>query len=667
MDEKTRWAIVELRTSARLSRRYADGRAVTFPGAMGDSLTSDKIAQLVSEIREERDRAVREVETRFHEAADSAPAPVWMTNAEGKVEFANRAFQEFSGLTADALTGDVWLSLLHADDLPAVVARRAKAWGEGHAPYSFEARFKCADGEWRVMEVSSRPRFDRNGAFQGYVGLAVDRTDARRAEAILRDGAAQKAAMLELALDAVISMDGRGRIVEFNTAAERIFGYEPNDAIGRDMADLIIPPDLRKAHREGLARILKAPRDSKILGRRIELKGLRRDGSEFPAELAVTRIPTAGEPLFTGFIRDITDRKRAEQTIREDEERYRDIFENVGVSVWEEDFSEVFDALDELRASGVKEIRGYLEQRTNVLDSLIAKVKILDVNAATLSIFGAKRKEELIGSLSAIFTDEARDIFIEEMAAIWSGRSHLEAETRVRNLAGEVLDVLFTIVFGGVRGARTLVSISDITGRKRAEVRQRLLLDELNHRVKNTLSSVQSIAMQSLSGENAAEGRDVFIARLFALAKGHDLLTRENWEGAPLANVVERAIEPFAGGVHTRFRTDGPFVWTPPRHVLSLTMALHELCTNAAKYGALSSDSGLVSISWRIEGPAAAMVLRFDWVETGGPPVTAPKRRGFGSRMIEQGLKQELGGEVVFEFAPSGVLCSIAAPLRNRP
>jgi PAS domain S-box-containing protein len=200
----------------------------------------------------------------------------------------------------------------------------------------------------------------------------------------------------------------------------------------------------------------------------------------------------------------------------------------------------------------------------------------------------------------------------------------------------------------------------DIHEQKVAEQHQRLLINELNHRVKNTLATVQAIAFQTLKGDlSLTEARSRFEARLMALSRAHNLLTEQNWGGASLERVVRDSTE-HLGGDQERFTLSGPPVWIAPRAALALALALHELGTNAAKYGALSSDSGRVAIIWRETEDGKLLV---DWKEQDGPPVAAPVRRGFGSRLIQQGLASDLGGTAHMAFEPDGVRCTIEAAL----
>jgi two-component sensor histidine kinase len=195
----------------------------------------------------------------------------------------------------------------------------------------------------------------------------------------------------------------------------------------------------------------------------------------------------------------------------------------------------------------------------------------------------------------------------------------------------------------------------------------KLLINELNHRVKNTLATVQSMAGLTLrTSPTLEEAAARFDSRLIALAGAHDVLTRENWEGADLQEIVGKAIAPYRSKEHDRFFVEGPDIALTPRFALALAMALHELSTNAAKYGALSGANGRVDIVWAVAGQKGARELCLDWRERNGPKVARPTRRGFGSRLIEQSIAQDLGGKVNLEFAADGVVCNIRAPLEPK-
>jgi PAS domain S-box-containing protein len=205
--------------------------------------------------------------------------------------------------------------------------------------------------------------------------------------------------------------------------------------------------------------------------------------------------------------------------------------------------------------------------------------------------------------------------------------------------------------------------VQDITERKDAERRQKLLVDELNHRVKNTLATVQSLASQtSRSAPSPKEFSRAFEGRLIALSKAHDQLTRHHWENAELRSVLAGSLAPYAAASSDRIVLRGEDVVLRPRAVLTLAMAVHELTTNAAKYGSLSVPTGCVEIRWEVAQEDGRKHLRIEWIESGGPAVSVPKRRSFGSRLIEGSIAAELGGNAKLTYAPDGLRCRMVIP-----
>ena len=219
-----------------------------------------------------------------------------------------------------------------------------------------------------------------------------------------------------------------------------------------------------------------------------------------------------------------------------------------------------------------------------------------------------------------------------------------------------------------VGGEKLFTSIlRDITERKRAEDTQRLLLAELDHRVKNTLANVQAIAMQTLSATaDPASFVESFNGRIRALGRAHTLLTRSSWQGADLATLIKDQLTVDVGDVDNRVSLIGPQVQLEPQTALHLGLVLHELGTNARKHGALSQPRGNLATVWSIATDGDLPELRLRWVESNGPLVVAPAKRGFGSILIERSLQHALGGDATLEFAPSGVICEIRLPLAKR-
>lgn len=247
--------------------------------------------------------------------------------------------------------------------------------------------------------------------------------------------------------------------------------------------------------------------------------------------------------------------------------------------------------------------------------------------------------------------------------------------TPVKSRSGEVLGgLLFGHADAGVfdaRAERLVVGLAaqaaiaidnarlyqaaqrEIEQRRRAEQHQRLLMNELNHRVKNTLATVQSMGSQTMrDGRSLAEAKEAFVARLIALSAAHNLLMAERWDSADLEDLVRMAVAPFDGAPGSRIAVSGPDVRLPVSQALGLAMALQELGSNASRYGALSDGGGGVRIAWTIEADAT---IQFVWEEHDGPPVEPPLRRGFGSRLIQEGLPRELQAEVDMDYRPEGL------------
>jgi two-component sensor histidine kinase len=234
----------------------------------------------------------------------------------------------------------------------------------------------------------------------------------------------------------------------------------------------------------------------------------------------------------------------------------------------------------------------------------------------------------------------------------------IETEYRIIKPGGEICWILSRgrATYDDGNPVRIAGVAFDITVRRTAEDHQRLLIAELNHRVKNTLSTVQSIAMQTHQSD------DTFLPRIQALARAHDLLTEASWEGASLADVVNRTLALHVAGAPERMLVSGPAIRLSPNAAVTLNLAFHELATNAVKYGSLSNATGRVTVAWTIDDRSSPTVVDIEWLESGGPAVAMPTRRGFGSRLIERGLAHELGGECRLSFQPRGLECHFRVP-----
>ena len=324
--------------------------------------------------------------------------------------------------------------------------------------------------------------------------------------------------------------------------------------------------------------------------------------------------------------------------------------------------------------SGRKKIEEVLREHAAIVefsqDALISTTLdgiIRSWNPGAEHLFGYNAAEAIgkpIGLLCDLdLTDEQSGLIAQAKA----GKSAGPVGTVGVRQDGAKVDIELAVM--PIRGpdgtvAALAVSARDIAERKEADVHRSLLLRELSHRVKNTLATVQAVAIQTLrttaSPDDFAES---FSSRLMALAKTHDLLTQSEWQGALLRDIVEAELAPYQNEAHTRWRCDGPATRLAAKTALALGMAFHELATNAAKHGALSVPNGRVAVSWDRRPDGAGDRLHMAWVETGGPPVVKSGRMGFGTRLIGDGLAYELDGEVALEFEAAGVRCAIDIPL----
>jgi PAS domain S-box-containing protein len=521
---------------------------------------------------------------------------------------------------------------VHPDDREKVKTAAHQAMDPaGNGKYVIEHRVVRHDGEIRWLAVQGRVLFEGAGPERRAVrmmGIVRDVTERRRtAEALT-----ESRELLKMALDAgrmgIWRTDFARGVVECDELTSDLFGLEPGqkkhalDEFGR----FVHPDDLRRVNatwdsldvgqtfREEI-RVRKSAEGERWI-RGVGEK--RPDGSE-------------GKDIAIGLNWDITEQKHLEARLRESESLFRSMADNLPHIVWLHD------------AEGRQEF----------------------VNQTFCDYFGVTREEMRDQKWKVLVHPEDAEAYAAEFAACVRERRPFHAEVRVKNHAGEWrwLESWGLPRFDEARRYLGHVGTSaDVTDRKHEEQLRQLLLEELDHRVKNTFALVQAIANQSLRGDRPIEEqRAAFVGRLRALASANDLLTRENWEKASLSELVTEAV--FSTGMAAdRFAVNGPEVVLQPRQAISLALALHELCTNAVKYGALSKDRGRVAVQWTVREDSPEH-LRLLWSEHDGPAVSPPDGRGFGSVLLEQALTAELGAEVRMEFRPEGLCCTIEADL----
>ncbi|MBL0375485.1 PAS domain-containing protein [Rhizobium sp. KVB221] len=296
---------------------------------------------------------------------------------------------------------------------------------------------------------------------------------------------------------------------------------------------------------------------------------------------------------------------------------------------------------------------------------------IIFANDAFLELTGYAREEVLGQNFNFLMSHGTDGDALARLDAAFSSASRGGSEICYRRKDGS--EFWSAIQINPVRDhsgsvVQHFASFVDLTYHKQEQSQSRMLIEELNHRVKNTLATVQSIVWQALrNNSDPAVIRDAIESRLFALSRSHDLLTRKNWEGVRLCDLIKNALEAFgvANGRSEHFAIAGKDIRVSPRIALALGVAFHELATNAVKYGAFSNAAGAVQISWTIEPLPNGKEIRLCWEEKGGPTVTLPSRKGFGSRVIEHGLAHELDGTVVLDYRTAGLICRINFPLTS--
>jgi PAS domain S-box-containing protein len=302
-------------------------------------------------------------------------------------------------------------------------------------------------------------------------------------------------------------------------------------------------------------------------------------------------------------------------------------------------------------------LEAVLESVSDGFYAVDADWKLVVFNRAAELYFGVTRDRVLGRSLQDLNPPNRESQFWPALEAAMAGvPSTFETASLMRR------DTIVEVKVSPLRGGGAAVTLNDVTERRRTEVRQRLLVNELNHRVKNALATVQAIAAQSLLGDDVSPAaRERFMERLMALARANDVLVAEDWQGAALAAIAAEVAGPH--GAAERFTVQGPPAHLIPTAATAMALALHELATNAAKYGALSRPEGRVALAWTLSGEPGERRLELSWRETGGPPTRPPTRIGFGTRLITRGLTGGLKAQVKLDYRPEGLVFTLSAPV----
>jgi PAS domain S-box-containing protein len=460
------------------------------------------------------------------------------------------------------------------------------------------------------------------------LALAIAR---KSAEQELKESEGRFRLMSEHAPVMIWMSDAQGRCLHLNAMLRQFWGV-PEDGVGSfDWQAMMHPQDAADITQR-IMRALEGRESLTLKGRYRAVSGEYR----VLQTAARPRFSSSGE--FLGMIGtnvDITEQEKSEQALRESEQRFR-------LAV-------------EASPSGM-----VMTDRHGM---------IVLVNSQAETLFGYTRDEIVGRNIEQLVPDRFRDqhpMFREAYGSQPSARPMGEGRdlfARRKDGSEVPVDIGLSPIHTP-EGQMVMAAIVDISARKRAESHRELLVAELNHRVKNTLAVVQGIAYQTFrAGNGPPELRKAFEERLVALAQAHNLLTESSWEHASIKQLAEVTTEAL-GANEKRVALSGPDLHLPPKQAVPLAMALHELCTNAKKYGALSNEDGRIVLDWSIARDEGA-VLNLAWRECNGPPVSPPARRGFGTTLLERTLAQDLEGEVMLRFHPDGLECVISAPMRD--
>lgn len=572
-------------------------------------------------------------------AAQAAGVGVWEVDVASDTVRGTPQFFRIMGLpvTDQAVPMEMLRALRIGGDRERVNQGYVAAVATGVDEYESEYRIRRPDGAERWVLGRGRVVRDARGEPVRFSGADIDITDRKKTERALADSEARLRIAVAAADLGIWDWDVVANTMTWSNKAKAIAGLPADLPITfEQIRDITHPDDLPRTS-EMAARALDPAVRSK---EPYEYRLLRPDGS-------VRWVAAHGEAIFTddsnraspvryiGTIQDITERRGIMTGLRESEARLRLAVDAARLSIWEYDVASAsIKGTPELNR-----ILGFPEDEPLDVDAVNARYHPGD--AARIQEAGA--------------------------AALAAGQRYFQLEYRYLWPDGSIRWLLLRaeILFDANNApSGALGVVMDITDEKETEEHRALLLRELQHRVSNTLSLVSAIANQTFRSEEHSEPLTAFSKRLSALGDAHRILVSENWRSAEMTELVHAALKPY--WVADRFDVTGPKLSLGSREALTLALAVNELATNAAKYGALSNDAGRVTVAWQVKSEAGGARLHFRWQETGGPPVSEPTRTGFGSRLIKM-LAADFDGELDVRYLPTGVVCTLTAPLATPP
>lgn len=484
--------------------------------------------------------------------------------------------------------------------------------------------------------------------------------------------------ILETVLDAVVVMDRDGVVRAWNHHAESIFGWSAADAIGQNLGELIVPPSFREAHHRGLRRFNSAG-IARVLDSRLELSGLCRDGSEVPVELSITLISRGDREVFVGFIRDISERKQAEAQLEFQLRESRLMHELSDLAARDKGFNEALvatlDAICELADWPVG--HAFLVTEEGQLRSALWSTNARKTAATLVEATEAMAFSPGVG-LPGRVLDTGKPLWIssvrEDDNFLRKGLGFEAAfafPVHSENRCIAVLEFFsrdprepqeHLLLSARAIGAQ----VGRVHEREHSEELRSLLLAELNHRAKNILAVVRGMAHLSFgSATDVVEAQAAFDRRLDSIAKANDILHAQSGNSALLGDIIDEALSGCGVGDDRASRA-GPALCVDSSTAIMVSLAVHELCTNAFKYGALTSGDGRIEIHWR-QDPVDDAKFDFEWTESGGPPAKESARQGFGMRILRRGMELESGGRAEVLYGADGFRYRLSGARHSGP
>ncbi len=577
-------------------------------------------------------------EVRLHSLADNLPGGlVFQMAAAGETRrflYLSRGVEALFGVPLDDALADAGRLYGRIDpaflEELASAEQRALSTGE---PFMAEVQLLPLNGQARWVQISSARRLAADGT-EIWDGVVLDITQRKEAELLHRGLEDRLEVATEAAAIGIWHWDLVSGRMDYSPRAKSIYGFPPLEEITYDKLRALNFPEDYELIAPKLARALDpALRENEIYTYRIhrfdtgEVRWLMAHGKATFETVDGVQRATA----YVGTLQDITEQKRSEELLRESEARLRLAISAGAMAVWEIDVKTgTITPSHELNA-----LYGFPPDATPTL---------------------ADFRERYAPGEGDRIEAEAAEVMQQGGTNLNFEAKHIWPDGTIRWIA------IRAQIMNDASGApeRVIGVVMDITQRRTAEEQLAIVARELQHRVKNSLAVVQTLASQTFKeGRSYREAIAAFTGRLQALSAATDVLTRTEWSSGSLKEVVEQVLNPYRDEVHDRFDVRGNDVAAPSKVIIGVGMALHELCTNALKYGALSDPTGQVSLSWkRVDG-----WLELDWAERGGPPVNPSPPAGFGTRLLRRGIFEGPAGAVDLRFLSAGVVCRLRAKL----